>query len=99
MVRLTHLQMGWLWDSRPRVPEWFERIQARPSFKAGIGDWLNEKYLPLMAEKGSEAAEAARDGGLGTAPHPSRRPLSRRPPQDEEFFLTRSFLPPQAFSS
>ena len=56
MVRLTYLQMGWLWDARPRVPEWFERIQARPSFKAGIGDWLNDKYLPLIAEKGAEAA-------------------------------------------
>ena len=55
MVRLTHLQMGWLWEDRPAVADWFARIQARPSFDAAIGGWLNESYLTLMAEKGNEA--------------------------------------------
>ena len=56
MVRLTHLQMSWLWEDKPAVADWFDRIQARPSFAAGIGGWLNDSYLTLMAEKGSEAA-------------------------------------------
>ena len=55
MVRLTHLQMGWLWDDNPAVADWFARIQARSSFDVGIGGWLNESYLALMAEKGREA--------------------------------------------
>ena len=55
MVRLTHLQMGWLWEDKPAVADWFARIQARPSFQAGIGGWLNDSYLTLMAEKGNEA--------------------------------------------
>jgi len=57
MVRLTHLQMAWLWDDKPAVAAWFARIKARPSFQAGIGDWLNDAYLPLMAEKGGDAKE------------------------------------------
>lgn len=55
MVRLTHLQMGWLWEDKPAVADWFARIQARPSFAIGIGGWLNDSYLTLMAEKGREA--------------------------------------------
>jgi glutathione S-transferase len=55
MVRLTHLQMDWLWDDKPRVADWFARIQARPGFQTGLADWFNPNYISLMAEKGSEA--------------------------------------------
>jgi hypothetical protein len=29
-------------------------VKARPNY-AGISDWINDKYIPLMAEKGDEA--------------------------------------------
>ncbi len=59
VVRLDHLQLAWLWDRRSRVADWYARIQARPNF-AAIHDFLNPKYLPLMAEKGREAVPKAR---------------------------------------
>jgi glutathione S-transferase len=55
MVRLEHLQLAWMWDHRPHIPEWFERLRARPSFETAVTAWFNDKYLPLMAEKGAEA--------------------------------------------
>ena len=55
MVRLTHLKMDWLWDDKPRVADWFARIQARPGFQTGLADWFNPDYIGLMAEKGAEA--------------------------------------------
>ena len=60
MVRLEHLQLAWMWDARPRLPEWFERLQARPSFHVAIAGCLNDAYLPLMAEKGAEAQATVR---------------------------------------
>jgi glutathione S-transferase len=59
-VRLDHLQLGLLWDERPHVAAWYERIRARPAFKTALVDWFNPKYLPLMAEKGQEALPRVR---------------------------------------
>ncbi len=60
MVRLEHLQLGWMWDDRPRLAAWYQRLRARPSFEAAITAWFNDKYLPLMEEKGAEAAPRVR---------------------------------------
>ena len=54
MARLEHLQLQFLWDRRPRVPAWFDRLKERRGYKEGIGGWLNESYLSLMKEKGAE---------------------------------------------
>lgn len=55
LTRLDHLHvLGFIAD-KPRVADWYERIKARPSYKAGITDWLNHDYVALMAEKGDEA--------------------------------------------
>ncbi len=59
VVRLDHLQLGWMWETRPRVADWYRLIEARQNF-AAIRDFLNPKYLPLMAEKGREAGAKAR---------------------------------------
>jgi glutathione S-transferase len=55
MVRLDHLRMGFLWESRPAVAAWFDRIRARPGFEAGLKAWFNPDYIALMAGKGEEA--------------------------------------------
>jgi len=54
MLRLEHLQMQFLWDKRPRVPAWHERLQERRGYPEAIDKWLNASYLSLMKEKGAE---------------------------------------------
>jgi glutathione S-transferase len=39
--RLDKLKLARLWDRRPAVAGWYERIRARPSFKAAVEDWLS----------------------------------------------------------
>ncbi len=55
VTRFDHLQYLGILDNLPRLSDWYERIKARPNYQTGINDWLNEKYLLLMAEKGKEA--------------------------------------------
>jgi len=55
MVRLDHLQLAWMWDDKPRLAAWVERLQARPGFRVAVADWFNPAYLPLMEEKGAQA--------------------------------------------
>lgn len=55
LTRFDHLNILGILDQRPRLADWYQRNQARPNYQLGIGDWLNDKYLPLMAEKGEEA--------------------------------------------
>jgi len=54
VTRLEHLELQFLWDKRPHVPNWFERLQERRAFREGIEDWFNASYLSLMKEKGAE---------------------------------------------
>lgn len=54
VMRLDHLQLQFLWDKRPHVPAWYERLQERRAYKEGLEDWLNASYLSLMKEKGAE---------------------------------------------
>ncbi len=55
-LRFKHLRQDALFANRPKLAEWFERMQARPSYKVAIGDWLNDDYLNLKNKTGSEAA-------------------------------------------
>jgi len=56
--RLDHLQLSDVFLShRPAVMDWFRRGSARANY-AGISDYLDDKYLVLMAEKGREAKSA-----------------------------------------
>jgi glutathione S-transferase len=41
--RADRLGLAGLWESRPRVADWFTRIKARPSFK-GISDYPPTDY-------------------------------------------------------
>jgi glutathione S-transferase len=55
VTRLDQLKFGAMVDRRPKAADWYERIRARPSYRDALAKWFNEKYLPLMAEKGAEA--------------------------------------------
>jgi len=56
-TRLDHLQLQFLWDKRPRVAAWYERLRQRRPYKEALEHWFNPKYLPLMKEKGTEVQE------------------------------------------
>ncbi len=55
VTRLDHLHFLGLLQDRPRLADWYKRMQSRPSYQKAITAWLNDKYLSLMAEKGDEA--------------------------------------------
>ena len=51
ITRMDHLQFMGLFKNRPKTLDWYESIKARPNYSA-INDWINQKYIPLMKEKG-----------------------------------------------
>jgi glutathione S-transferase len=54
LQRLTDLGLTALWAERPRLADWFARMEARPSFKAAILDWTT----PSEAERNRSNVEA-----------------------------------------
>lgn len=54
LLRLEHLQLGRLWSQLPRTAAWLERMKATDAYRIGIEQWLNPKYLEIMAQKGVE---------------------------------------------
>jgi glutathione S-transferase len=55
VTRLDQLRFGAMLDQRPKAAAWYDRIRARPAYRDALAKWFNEKYLPLMDEKGREA--------------------------------------------
>ena len=55
LTRFDHLQYLGMLDHRPRLMDWYDRVRARPSYDVALTKWFNDKYLPLMKEKGAEA--------------------------------------------
>jgi glutathione S-transferase len=39
--RLDKLKLARMWDDRPGVLAWYDRVRSRPSFKVGVDDWLS----------------------------------------------------------
>lgn len=63
VVRFDHLQLGFLWDDRPRVAAWYERLKERPAFQRAIIDWLKHdySYVELMQREGAKLNNRLRD--------------------------------------
>jgi glutathione S-transferase len=55
VTRLDHLKFFAMLDKRPKAAAWYDRLRARPAYQDALAKWFNEKYLPLMDEKGREA--------------------------------------------
>ena len=55
VTRLDHLQMAWMWDQRPKVADWFDRVRARRSYAQAYDKWLAKPVIDIMREKGKEA--------------------------------------------
>jgi len=49
--RLDKLKLAKLWDKRPGVAAWYERVRARPSFKAAVDDWVSADDLNRYASQ------------------------------------------------
>jgi len=54
VTRVSHLQQDWLFDARPRVADWYDRILARPAYKIALEDWFNPDFLSLMEARGGK---------------------------------------------
>jgi glutathione S-transferase len=55
LARLRHLGIDILFDRRPRVAGWSQRVAGRPSVREGVDRWFNPKYLELFEERRPEA--------------------------------------------
>lgn len=55
ITRLDHLQLQFLWDNRPHIHGWYERLMERRAYREALEDWFNPGYLSLMKEKGAAA--------------------------------------------
>ena len=55
ILRLKDLQLEFLWDRRPHIAAWFERLSKRRGYRQAFTDWSNASYAELMKEKGIEA--------------------------------------------
>jgi len=60
ITRLDHLQLQFLWDKRPHIPDWYDRLRERRGYTEALEKWFNANYLPLMKEKGLEARDKVR---------------------------------------
>ena len=56
VARLEHLGYAQMWtQSRPRVTDWWERIKARPSYEAVIGQYMPAAQIAEMQKAGAKA--------------------------------------------
>jgi glutathione S-transferase len=54
-TRLEHLHLHGMWDNKPNYARWYDALKATPGYQAGLTQWFNPNYLPLMDKAGSEA--------------------------------------------
>ncbi len=52
ILRLDHLQLAPMWQDRPLVADWYERLCERENFTPAIADWFNPDDITLMRDKG-----------------------------------------------
>jgi glutathione S-transferase len=49
--RLDKLKLARLWQHRPAVAGWYQRIRQRPSFKTAVEDWVTSADLERYAKE------------------------------------------------
>jgi glutathione S-transferase len=49
--RLDKLKLARMWEGRPGVALWYDRVRARPSFKAAVDDWVSADDLNRYASQ------------------------------------------------
>jgi hypothetical protein len=43
-----------MWNHRPHIPAWFDRLRERSSYIEAFDRWRNPAYEKLMIETGTE---------------------------------------------
>lgn len=63
IVRYDHLKLSFMWDDKPRVAAWYERLKKRPAFQRGIMDWFKEdiSWTDLMQDQGLKVQPRTRE--------------------------------------
>ena len=74
IVRLDHLQLAWMWDKRPLVASWYERIVARAS--AGMNAPLSKPGGSCFTSPAWITPSSPTSGAIRSAHHPSPAPMS-----------------------
>lgn len=59
--RLRMLNFSGFWDSRPKVADWLDRIQERPSFAIAVMDHIPEPLIAQISERGRDSWPVFRD--------------------------------------
>ena len=54
VMRLDHLAMTPLIDARPKVADWYARVQARPSFEVAVAKLLPQPVIDMFRNNGAE---------------------------------------------
>ena len=57
ITRLDHLAMGNLWDQKPAVAEWYERIKQTSGYQQGLSAKFNQDAINNMTTQGEQAFE------------------------------------------
>jgi glutathione S-transferase len=52
VVRLDRLGLSKMWDQRPHIHAWYERVQRRPSFATAITAYKSDAYDDELAARG-----------------------------------------------
>jgi glutathione S-transferase len=60
ITRLDPLRLQFLWDKRPHITAWYDRLLERRGYNEGLEDWFNASNLSLMKEKGAEVQSQVR---------------------------------------
>ncbi|MYG14090.1 MAG: glutathione S-transferase family protein, partial [Gammaproteobacteria bacterium] len=52
VLRLDHLFITSAIEARPKVLDWYQRVQALPAFAAAVSDWLTPPMVAMMRGNG-----------------------------------------------
>ena len=58
ITRLDHLSMGIMWEDKPAIIDWHERIQATTGYEKGIRAFFVANVIENMTSKGNAAKQA-----------------------------------------
>ena len=53
VARLDHLNLSWMWDSRPALAAWYDAVRIRPNY-AGLAGYIEPSYLEIMDAHAAE---------------------------------------------
>jgi glutathione S-transferase len=61
VLRLAHLGQKGMLDKMLNLSRWYEALQARPSYKTAVTDWLPERAVQMFTAGGMEVQQAVAD--------------------------------------